>query len=127
MKKIIQKIKNYIIKLYTTKPNGKEDIGGTPLCPKCQKGFLLEVPKEIGVYKYICQKCYIMVSTQELENAVKNNYVDIRPEDQKYFDAVLEQQNKRTLINKDMIKRGKRIVKALKQHEKEKNNKSKTI
>ena len=29
-----------------------------------------------------------MISTQKLENAVKNNYVDTRSKDQKYFDTL---------------------------------------
>lgn len=121
MRKFIQKIKNFLIKAYTVEPSEKEDAGNAPLCPKCQRGYLLEIPKEDSSYKYICERCYMMVSAQELEVAIKNSYVDTRSEEQKYFDTVLEQQNRSNPINKEMIRRGKRIVEALKQYKR--NNK----
>ena len=121
------KIKNCLVKLYAIKPSNEEDVNNTFLCPKCQRGYLLEIPNEKSEYKYICEKCYLMVSIQELEKAIKNNYTDARSEEQKMFDAVLEQENQKKPCYRKMIKRGKRIVEGLKQHEKEKNNKSNII
>jgi len=91
------------------------------VCPKCQKGRLLKMPNQRDIF--ICEACYIMSNAKDIEKAIKTGYKDERPEAMKAFDAMLKQQDRRSPMYVDIIRRGKRIVQALKQKEKEQKRK----
>lgn len=91
------------------------------ICPKCQKGYLLAMPNDED--HLICEVCYLISTTEEVEKAIKTGYKDDRSEEMKALDAAIEVQNRKSPLFIRTIRQGKRIVQAIKQKEKEERRK----
>jgi hypothetical protein len=89
-----------------------------PLCPQCRTGRLLNIPQEVRAvpYDYLCEYCYRMTTEDELQEAVRTDYADLRTQLQKEFDALVEDYQLHSALHKDTLRYGRKTVASLKEY-----------